>query len=42
MKMIYIDPPFNSNRNFEVFWGDVQELITETFDSELLAMARRR
>ncbi|MBE2228235.1 MAG: restriction endonuclease [Ignavibacteria bacterium] len=23
--MIYIDPPFNSNRNYETFWGDVQE-----------------
>jgi DNA modification methylase len=21
----YSDPPFNSNRNYEVFWGDVQE-----------------
>ena len=20
--LIYIDPPFNSNRNYEVFWGD--------------------
>jgi 16S rRNA G966 N2-methylase RsmD len=19
--LIYIDPPFNSNRNYEVFWG---------------------
>lgn len=23
--LIYIDPPFNSNRNYEVFWGDVSE-----------------
>ncbi|MCI0448207.1 MAG: site-specific DNA-methyltransferase [Chlorobi bacterium] len=23
--LIYIDPPFNSNRNYETFWGDVQE-----------------
>jgi DNA modification methylase len=23
--LCYIDPPFNSNRNYEVFWGDVQE-----------------
>ncbi|MBA3647232.1 MAG: restriction endonuclease [Chitinophagales bacterium] len=23
--LIYIDPPFNSNRNYEVFWGDAQE-----------------
>jgi len=23
--LIYIDPPFNSNRNYEVFWGDVAE-----------------
>jgi DNA modification methylase len=20
--LIYIDPPFNSNRNYEVFWGN--------------------
>ncbi len=23
--LIYIDPPFNSNRNYEVFWGDTAE-----------------
>lgn len=23
--LIYIDPPFNSNRNYEVFRGDTQE-----------------
>jgi adenine-specific DNA-methyltransferase len=23
--LIYIDPPFNSNRNYEVFWGDTRE-----------------
>lgn len=23
--LCYLDPPFNSNRNYEVFWGDVQE-----------------
>ena len=23
--LIYIDPPFNSNRNYEVFWGDSKE-----------------
>lgn len=23
--LIYIDPPFNSNRNYEVFWGESQE-----------------
>ena len=22
--LIYIDPPFNSNRNYEVFWGETQ------------------
>ena len=22
---IYIDPPFNSNRNYEVFWGETKE-----------------
>jgi len=23
--LIYIDPPFNSNRNYELFWGDTRE-----------------
>jgi DNA modification methylase len=23
--LIYVDPPFNSNRNYEVFWGDLSE-----------------
>ncbi|MBU0638287.1 MAG: hypothetical protein KKB50_05435 [Planctomycetes bacterium] len=23
--LIYIDPPFNSNRNYEAFWGDLSE-----------------
>jgi len=23
--MVYIDPPFNSNRDYEVFWGDTRE-----------------
>jgi DNA modification methylase len=23
--VIYIDPPFNSNRNYEVFWGETKE-----------------
>ena len=23
--LVYIDPPFNSNRNYEVFWGDTRE-----------------
>jgi hypothetical protein len=23
--LIYIDPPFNSNRNYEVFWGEGRE-----------------
>ena len=23
--LIYIDPPFNSNRNYETFWGDIQQ-----------------
>ncbi len=23
--LIYIDPPFNSNRNYEVFWGELKE-----------------
>jgi len=23
--LIYIDPPLNSNRNYEVFWGETKE-----------------
>src|SRR6266540_2849301 len=23
--LIYIDPPFNYNRNYEVFWGETRE-----------------
>jgi hypothetical protein len=23
--LIYIDPPFNCNRNYEVFWGETKE-----------------
>jgi len=23
--LIYIDPPFNSNRNYEVFWGETKD-----------------
>ncbi len=23
--LVYIDPPFNSNRNYEAFWGDTKE-----------------
>jgi 16S rRNA G966 N2-methylase RsmD len=23
--LVYIDPPFNSNRNYEVFWGETTE-----------------
>src|SRR5438477_4917359 len=25
VELIYIDPPFNSNRNYEVFWGETKE-----------------
>jgi 16S rRNA G966 N2-methylase RsmD len=25
--LVYIDPPFNSNRNYEVFWGETKEGI---------------
>ncbi len=29
--LIYIDPPFNSNRNYEVFWGETREKRTKGF-----------
>lgn len=25
--LVYLDPPFNSNRNYEVFWGDTRERL---------------
>lgn len=25
--LIYIDPPFNSNRNYEVFWGETNPTL---------------
>jgi DNA modification methylase len=25
--LIYIDPPFNSNRNYEVFWGETKKKL---------------
>jgi DNA modification methylase len=25
INLVYIDPPFNSNRNYEVFWGEAKE-----------------
>jgi hypothetical protein len=25
--LIYIDPPFNSNRNYEVFWGEIESFF---------------
>src|SRR5438477_13077964 len=25
VELVYIDPPFNSNRNYEVFWGETKE-----------------
>ena len=28
--LIYIDPPFNSNRNYEVFWGSLREITSRT------------
>lgn len=29
--LIYIDPPFNSNRNYEVFWGETKEKRADAF-----------
>jgi hypothetical protein len=28
--LIYIDSPFNSNRNYEVFWGSPREIMPNT------------
>jgi hypothetical protein len=41
--LIYINPPFNSNRNYEVFWGETKE--TRAFEDRQfllpLRLARR-
>src|ERR1039458_7953100 len=34
--LIYIDPPFNSNRNYEVFWGSPREIIPRVATSHCL------
>jgi len=26
--LVYIDPPFNSSRNYEIFWGETKEKRT--------------
>jgi hypothetical protein len=34
--LIYIDPPFNSNRNYEVFWGSPREITPRATTSHRL------
>src|ERR1039458_133244 len=34
--LIYIDPPFNSNRNYEVFWGSPSEITPRATTSHRL------
>jgi DNA modification methylase len=34
--LIYIEPPFNSNRNYEVFWGSPREIIPRVATSHCL------
>ena len=36
--LIYIDPPFNSNRNYEVFWGETKEKRAFQFRSAWTAI----
>jgi DNA modification methylase len=38
--LIYIDPPFNSNRNYEVFWGETKE--KRSFEDILSNLASER
>jgi DNA modification methylase len=35
--LVYIDPPFNSNRNYEVFWGETKE--KRSFEDRHASMA---
>ena len=50
---VYTDPPFNSNRNYEVFWGETKEkrafekrhestLFTATSNTEYLPAWHRK
>ena len=45
-RLIYIDPPFNSNRNYEVFWGETKEkrAFTEPYlpSWQMYGIARER
>src|ERR1035437_2868626 len=36
LDLIYIDPPFNSNRNYEVSWGSPREIIPRVATSHCL------
>jgi DNA modification methylase len=38
---IYIDPPFNSNRNYEVFWGSPREITPRAMTPHCLRRISR-
>jgi len=37
--LIYIDPPFNSNRNYEVFWGETKETTVQSGELTMLGLS---
>jgi DNA modification methylase len=39
--LIYIDPPFNSNRNYEVFWGSPREITPRATTSHCVRRISR-
>ena len=39
--LIYIDPPFNSNRNYEVFWGSPREITSRAIRPHRLRFISR-
>ena len=40
--LIYIDPPFNTNRNNEIFWGETREKISCAASEARYNRERRR
>jgi DNA modification methylase len=38
--LIYIDPPFNSNRNYEVFWGETTKAYIDYMRPRCVQLAR--
>jgi 16S rRNA G966 N2-methylase RsmD len=40
--LIYIDPPFNSNRNYEVFWGDTTPALASATEGKMQSLCKAK